>query len=264
MQRWIETKNLYQLLVGALTVIALLLVWQGAIVVFKTPGWLVPSPAQVWASFVKNHSAVAYQVMATGASALGGLVLGSLAAIALAVGMSQWSWLERVLMPILLIDQSIPKTAIAPLLIIWFGAGFSSRVAIAVVVSFFPMVIGTLFGLRSIDRRLGRLFHSLAATRLEMLVKVRLPNALPHIFSALKVTAPLAVTGAIVAEFVQAKSGIGYMIMMSLTDFNTPLVFVAVIAAAFLSLSLYCAAAALPVLIFGGRFSVLMQAQSRQ
>jgi NitT/TauT family transport system permease protein len=150
------------------------------------------------------------------------------------------------------------------LIVIWFGAGISSRIAIAVVVSFFPMIVNTLRGLRSMDPRLGRLMHTVSATRFETLMKVRLPNAVPYIFSALKIAAPLAVTGAIVAEYVQANSGLGYLIMLAMTEFNTPVIFVAVVAAAVLSLMLYGAATVLPALLFGRRSKVLLQAHSRQ
>ena len=171
---------------------------------------------------------------------------------------------ERVLMPLLLIDQSTPKIAVAPLVVIWFGAGAASRIAIAVFVSFFPMIIGTLRGLRSVDRRLPRLMHTLSASRAQRLLKVHLPAALPDIFAALKIAAPLAVTGAIVAEFVQANSGIGYMIMLAMTDFNTPLIFVAVVAAALICLLLYALTTILPQLLAGRRFQVLLQPYSRQ
>jgi NitT/TauT family transport system permease protein len=251
-------------LIALLAIAAVLLAWQAAVAALNAPQWLAPSPIMVWTTFLKNRPMIMTQIASTGLAALGGLVVGSLLGILLAVAMDQWKRLERILMPILIIDQSIPKVAVAPLVVIWFGAGISSRIAIAVVVSFFPMIVSTLRGLRSMDQRLGRLMHTVSATRLETLIKVRLPNATPHIFSALKIAAPLAVTGAIVAEYVQSNSGLGYLIMLAMTEFNTPMIFVAVVAAAILSLVLYGAATLLPMLLFGRRSAVLLQAHSRQ
>ena len=253
-----------QFLVSASVVALVVLLWAAAVSWYATPEWLVPSPARVWRAFLGDQANVLRQVGATGLSAVGGLVIGSVLAVCLAIAMHLSRKVEAVLMPLLVIDQSIPKIALAPILIVWFGAGLASRIAIAIVVSFFPMIISTLRGLRGVDRRLPRLMHTLAATRLQLLLKIQLPAALPDIFAALRIAAPLAVTGAIVAEFVQAKSGIGYMIMLAMTDFNTPLVFVAVLAAALLCLCLYGVTATLPQLVAGRRFGVLTQAHSRQ
>jgi NitT/TauT family transport system permease protein len=165
--------------------------------------------------------------------------------------------LARILMPLLVIDQSVPKLALAPIFVIWFGTGMMTRVVIAMVISFFPVVINAIRGMTTVDRRVNDLMATISASRWDILTKVQLPNAVPYIFSGLKVAVPLSIIGAVVAEFMQSDSGLGYVVLVAVGNVNTPMVFVAVLLMALLSLSLFAALSLAEWLVMRGRFNYL-------
>src|SRR5262249_54782083 len=134
-----------------------------------------------------------------------------------------------VIMPILLISQLVPKVAIAPLLLIWFGYGLTPKVFIAFLIAFFPIVVNTASGLAAVDKPLLDLARSLEATRFQIFRKLRLPTALPELFSGMKIAMTLAVIGAIIGEFVGGSSGLGYLIIVANSELNTPLAFAALL-----------------------------------
>jgi NitT/TauT family transport system permease protein len=131
--------------------------------------------------------------------------------------------------------------AIAPLLVLWFGNGLKSKVVAAALISFFPMLVNTIKGMRSIAADEDELFVALRARRLDRLLRLQLPTALPYIFAALKISSSLAVVGAIVGEFVGAKAGLGFLILQSSYHLDTPQLFVSIILAALLGLALFAA-----------------------
>lgn len=241
-----------------ITIIGFIAVWQILVVLFNTPQWLLPSPYRVWLSFLQNSHVLGKHVIATGTGAVSGLLIGSAVAITLAIIMVHSRLLERVIMPLLLIDQSIPKLALAPIFVIWFGTGMTSRIVIAIVISFFPMVVNTARGLTTIDARLKALMHTLAAGKWQVLTKIRLPNAVPYIFAGLKVSIPLSIIGAVVAEFVQADSGLGFLILIAVSQVDTPLIFVAVVVLAALSLSMFALVSIVEALMLRQRFGYLI------
>lgn len=240
-----------------LSVVGLLVVWQLATWLFHIPTWLLPSPTAIWAEFIKQSHLLSRHVLATGIGAVGGLVLGSVCGVALAVLMVHSKMLERILMPILVIDQSVPKMALAPIFVIWFGSGMLTRVVIAMVISFFPMVVNTVRGMTTIDRRINDLMSTISAPRWDLLTKVQMPNAVPYIFAGLKVAVPLSIIGAVVAEFMQADSGLGYLVLIAVGNVNTPLVFVAVLLMALLSLALFAIISVAELMLMRARFSYL-------
>ena len=177
--------------------------------------------------------------------------------LVLAVLMVQSRLLSRILMPLLVIDQSVPKMALAPIFVIWFGTGMMTRVVIAMVISFFPVVINAIRGMTTVDRRVNDLMTTISASRWNIMTKVQLPNAVPYIFSGLKVAVPLSIIGAVVAEFMQSDSGLGYIVLVAVGNVNTPMVFVAVLLMALLSLTLFAVISGFEWLLLRGRFNYL-------
>jgi NitT/TauT family transport system permease protein len=165
--------------------------------------------------------------------------------------------LAKILMPLLVIDQSIPKLALAPIFVIWFGTGTMTRVVIAMVISFFPVVVNSIRGMTTVDRRVNDLMTTISGSRWHVLTKVQLPNAVPYIFSGVKVAVPLSIIGAVVAEFMQSDSGLGYVVLVAVGNVNTPMVFVAVMLMALLSLSLFAVITLIEWLVMKRRFSYL-------
>jgi NitT/TauT family transport system permease protein len=243
--------------IPVLTILGFFGLWQLLVVLFDVPSWLLPSPLTIWTTFLKDASMLGRHVVATGTGAVGGLIIGAVGGIALAVLMVQSRLLERILMPLLVIDQSIPKMALAPIFVIWFGAGMMSRIVIATVISFFPMIVNTVRGMKSVDPRVNQLMETLSARRWHVLTKVKMPNAVPYVFVGLKVAVPLAIIGAVLAEFMQADSGLGYVVLIAVGNVNTPLVFVAVLLMAALSLGLFALVSIVEALILRRRFAYL-------
>ena len=238
-------------------VVGFVLVWQALVTMFEVPTWLLPAPSAIWAEFMKQAHLLGKHVITTGTGAVAGLAIGAISALMLAILMVHSRILQRILMPLLVIDQSVPKLALAPIFVIWFGTGMMTRVVIAVVISFFPIVINSIRGMTTVDRRVNDLMTTLSASRWDLLTKVQLPNAVPYIFAGLKVAVPLSIIGAVVAEFMQSDSGLGYVVLIAVGNVNTPMVFVSVLVMALLSLGLFAAISLAEWLVMRGRFSYL-------
>jgi len=224
---------------------------------FNVPNWLLPAPTAIWVEFLKQAHLLGRHAVTTGTGAVSGLAIGTASALILAILMVQSRVLQRILMPLLVIDQSVPKLALAPIFVIWFGTGMMTRVVIAVVISFFPIIINAIRGMTTVDRRVNDLMTTLSASRWDLLTKIQLPNAVPYIFAGLKVAVPLSVIGAVVAEFMQSDSGLGYVVLVAVGNVNTPLVFVSVLVMALLSLGLFAAVSLGEWLVMRGRFNYL-------
>jgi NitT/TauT family transport system permease protein len=244
--------------VSIAAVLGFIVAWQALVMIFHVPSWLLPAPSAIWSEFFKQSHMLGKHVAATAIGALGGLVLGAACGLVLAILMVQSRLLARILMPLLVIDQSVPKMALAPIFVIWFGTGMMTRVVIAMVISFFPVVINAVRGMTTVDRRVNDLMATIFASRWDILTKVQLPNAVPYIFSGLKVAVPLSIIGAVVAEFMQSDSGLGYVVLVAVGNVNTPMVFVAVLLMALLSLALFAVISACEWLLLRGRFNYLV------
>jgi len=205
------------------------------------PPFLVPAPAEVGARLLGaladgtllRHALVTLQAV------LLGLLLGAGTALILGYLIAHSLLLERTLTPYIVALQAVPTVAIAPLLVIWFGSGLTSKVLICALIVFFPMLINTIVGVRSVPAELHDLMRSLEASRWQTLRHLEAPAALPVLMGGLKVSATLAVIGAVVGEFVSARAGLGFLVNSSRNVFDTPLMIAATLALAVLALSLY-------------------------
>ena len=205
------------------------------------PAFILPGPLQVAARFWKAlsdgslllHSAI------TLSEVLAGMALGVSAAVILGYLLARSRRLERLLAPYIVASQSIPVVAIAPLLVIWFGPGLTSKVLICAMIVFFPVLINTLIGLRSVPDDLRDLMRSLKANRWQTLRLLELPAALPVLLGGLRIGATLSVIGAVVGEFSGSDRGLGFLINVGRGLFDTALVFVAVFSLVAMALCLY-------------------------
>jgi NitT/TauT family transport system permease protein len=227
-----------------LVLISLLLAlfaWQMLVALGNFPSFILPTPQQVGQRFVQavGDGSLLQHTAVTLAEVVSGLALGVGVATMLGYLLARSLPLERLLSPYIVASQAIPIVAIAPLLVIWFGPGMFSKVLICALIVFFPVLINTVVGVRSVPTDLRDLLRSLRATRWQTLRLLEAPAALPIFLGGLRVGATLAVIGAVVGEFVGAKSGLGFLINVGRGLYDTALVFVAVFTLVAMALMLY-------------------------
>ena len=227
----------------ALTVAVLAIVvaaWELGVWISGIPSYLLPSLSEsVATAYLQSEDVLIPAALLTLEGALWGLLVATIVGVAIGVLSAESATFERAVMPYVVASQAVPMLAIAPLLIIWFGFGLTPKVIATALICFFPIVVNTYAGMRSIERDIGNLMVSLQATRLQVLVKVKFPAAVPFIFAGFKNAVVFAVIGALVAEWVGATGGLGPVIITALGVFETPLVFAAILYIVAMSIALF-------------------------
>src|SRR3972149_2263330 len=201
-----------------LLVVGIVTLWEGACRVFEIREFVLPAPSLIAWHFARSFPLYLGHTWVTVQEIVIGFLAGSAIGLIMAVGIVQWRALQRSLYPLLVLFQTVPKAAIAPLLILWFGYGILPKVVLVAILAFFPVTVDGILGLRSIEAPLIDLLRSVSASRWQILWKVQMPHALPHIFAGLRVGSTFAVIGAILAEWVGANAGLGYLIMSSAAE----------------------------------------------
>lgn len=223
------------------SILAFFLAWQALASWGGLPAFLLPSPGAVFERFWQTltDGSLARHTAFTLAEVLLGLLLGSCMATGLGYLLARSPLLEKVLSPYLVASQAVPVVAIAPLLIIWFKAGMASKVLICALTVFFPVLVNTVVGIRSVPENLRDLMRSMQASPAQMLRYLEIPAALPVLLGGLRIGATLSVIGAIVGEFVGSDRGLGFLINVGRGQYDTALVFVAIFTLIIMALTLY-------------------------
>jgi ABC-type nitrate/sulfonate/bicarbonate transport system permease component len=229
----------------ALLLAALVVIWEGLVRWQEVPVWLLPPPSRIATTFGENLPLLGEHVTATlGVTGLGfALALGVGFGLALAIDASPV--LRRALYPLLVASQTVPIVAIAPLLVVGLGFGILPKVLVVALVTFFPIIVNTVDGLQAADRDMLRLFQAMNASHWQILRLLRLPAALPFVFSGVKVAITYSVIGAVLAEWIGASAGLGVYIARSLRAFRTDQVFVAALITSLLTIGLFLLVAGL-------------------
>ncbi|WP_417721093.1 ABC transporter permease [Salipiger sp.] len=212
-----------------LVLLATVLIWEAAVAIFQPPIIFLPPPSAIWAEFMSSPGIFLKHMGYTlGTTALA-FVLSVILGVILAVGIVQSTFLERTVYTLLVALNSVPKVALAPLFVIWLGVGMAPKLAVAIMLAIFPIVIDTVLGLRSVEPDMISLARTSRATPLQVLLKIRFPNALPSVFSGMKVAISFALVGAIVGEFVAGGNGLGFLVLVAQGQFDTTRVFVSLV-----------------------------------
>jgi NitT/TauT family transport system permease protein len=202
-----------------------LLIWHFSVVLFGIKEYILPTPLAAIKTLFDPKYRWSLNFLATFYEVVGGFILSAVVGVILGVAIVWSDWLKRALLPFLVFVNTLPKIAVAPLFMIWFGYGILPNILIVVLISFFPMVINTATGLVAVEEDLLDLVGVLHATKWQKLRLIQLPNSLPYIFSGLKITSTTAVVGAIVGEFIASDKGLGSVIISSQTTLSTPAIF---------------------------------------
>jgi len=218
-----------------------LLLWELAVRLWNLPAFMLPAPGLVGKRLLQVlvDGSLLYHSLFTLLEVLAGMALGVSSATILGYLLAKSAIVERLLSPYIVASQSVPVVAIAPLLVIWFGPGLFSKVLVCALIVFFPVLINTMVGIRSVPDDLRELMRSLRATGWQTFVNLEVPAASPVFLAGLRVGATLAVIGAVVGEFVGADRGLGYLINRARGQYDTALVFVSVLTLVLLALLLY-------------------------
>lgn len=239
------SQKLKDMAIPLLALLLFFLLWEGVVWIFRIPRFVLPAPSVVaqalwrWREVIFMHSAhtLYTTVVGFGVAVVTGLLLGW------AIGFS--ALLYRALYPLLIAFNSIPKVAIVPILVIWFGIGVIPAVLTAFLISFFPIVVNVATGLATLEPELRDVLRSLGATPFQLFRKVGLPRTLPFFFGSLKVAITMAFVGSVISETVASDRGIGYLMIAASSRFDVPLVFAGLVAIAVMGVALYVLAAGL-------------------
>lgn len=238
-----------------LALLTFLLSWELLVRWRAYPSFFLPSPGVVWARFLTlvGDGTLALHMRVTLLEVFAGLALGLAVATVIGYGLAKSPLLERILSPYIVASQAVPIVALAPLLVVWFGFGSLSKILVCALTVFFPALVNTIVGIRSVEPDLRALMRSLQASRWQTLVMLEVPAALPVLFAGLKVSVTLAVIGAVVGEFVGADRGLGFLINLARGILDTPMLFVALFTLVFIALALYTAVALIEYIVLRWR-----------
>lgn len=217
-------------------ILVFLTIWQIGVMASKVPAYLLPAPTEIARTFVDEFPKLLRHGWVTTYEMLLGYVLAVAVAIPLAIAITSSQRFDQFVMPTMLFFQVVPKVAVAPLFLVWFGVGVLPKVLVAFLISFFPIVIDSAVGLRSMSPDMNDLARSMGASRLQIFTQFRLPTSLPYLFSGLKVAATLAIAGAVVGEFVGADKGLGYLLLVTNSNMETALMFATLVGLTFIGL----------------------------
>jgi len=225
---------------GAILAFVLLFVaWEFAVRVTGIKEYLLPPPSKVWTEFLKRFDPVMASAWVTTREIIAGYLVAIVVSIPLALWIAYSRFMENTLYPVIVFLQIIPKIAVAPLFIIWFGFGFTPKLLVVFLLSFFPIVVSSIAGFKSVDADIMDFARTTGASQWKMFLRIRLPQALPQIFTGLKVGAALAATAAVVAEFVASDKGLGYLLLQYNGNLDTPMVFATIILLSLIGLAVY-------------------------
>ncbi|WP_427894119.1 ABC transporter permease [Kribbella sp. GL6] len=236
---WLTTSPVSAVVLPIVGLLAAIGLWWGATVVFAIEPFLLPSPWAVLQKFFEQPGQLLSETGTSLAETIEGFLLAIAIGVPIALVIVRSVILERLVYPLLLMVNAIPKVAVAPLLVIWMGFGQWPKVVMVLLLCFFPIVISTAEGMKSTPTELVELMRSLNASRVQEFFKLRLRYAMPQIFTGLKVAISLAVIGSVISEFVGATKGLGYVIQQSGASADTTLAFAAIMLLSVMSIVLF-------------------------
>ena len=227
---------------GPIVILLLMLaIWELCVRAFDIPVGMLPAPIRIGAQIAEHWELLLVHTWPTTAECVLGFFLAVVGGMGLGILLAFFPVFHSSVYPLIIAFQVVPKVALAPLFMAWFGLGIETRVVLAFVIAFFPMVVNTYAGILSTDPLMVRMAHAFSASRWTVFYKIEFPHALPYIFSGLKIGITFAVIGIIVAEFITAQQGLGYLIIFSEGNFDMPMMMAAIVVLSIVGVVLYAA-----------------------
>jgi len=235
----VRRKTPFERLLPWAAMVGLFLVWELACAAFGVEEFILPRPSVIWAAFQKARRPILEHSLSTLATTLAGFAISVVGGLALGALVGWSRTVYDALNPILVGFNSIPKVAVVPILVIWFGAGAVPAIITAFLISFFPIMVNVATGLATLEPELRDVLRALGASRLQVTIKVGIPRAMPYFFASLKVAVTLAFVGSVTSEIVASNRGIGYLMLAASGKFDVPLVFAGLIVVAVMGVAMY-------------------------
>lgn len=217
----------------------ILILWEFLVTYFDYPAVILPAPSLVWAALIDRFDLIWFHTVPTMRDSIAGFLVAVVLGVGFAAAITINKYVRDSLYPLLVTIQLVPKVAWTPLFIVWAGIGWESRMSIATFIAFFPILISMVSGLQSTDKSLVRLCTSLRATSWQTFWMVRLPASVPYFFSGCKIAITLAVIGVIVAEFISSSEGLGFLILLGASNFETDLILASITVLCLMGLAFY-------------------------
>lgn len=236
-------------------------VWELAVEIFGISSFVLAKPSEFIGAIVEQREMLLAATWVTTEEILYGFLLSVVVGVVLAVAIARFQWLERAIYPLVVLFQVVPKVALAPIFILWFGYELAPKLLLIVVIAFFPITLNMIVGLKAVDQDLLLLMRSVGSSRNQIMARVQIPTSLPYLFAGMRIAITLAVIGAVVAEFAGARDGLGYLIQFASTQLDTPLMFAALTLVSLLGLVLYYGMSLLEFLL-GRRFPHITSAEN--
>ncbi|GGB59404.1 ABC transporter permease [Roseibium aquae] len=231
--------------------LGLFLIWEGSVRAFDIEVFILPAPTDIWAAIVKYWTPIWTNSLQTLMTTTIGFVMAVVGGLALGLAIGWSRAIYAGLYPLMIGFNSIPKVAVVPILVIWFGIGTVPAVLTAFLIAFFPIVVNVATGLATIEPEMEDVLRALGAKKMDIMLKVGIPRSMPYFFGSLKIAITLAFVGSVISETVAANSGIGHMMLAAQSQFNVPLVWAGLVALAVLGIVMYAAMAWLEMRMTG-------------
>ncbi len=219
--------------------LALLVLWEAACVVFEIKKFILPAPTDVWAASVEYARPILQHSWQTFLTTIVGFAVAVVFGLGLGILVGASKTIYDALYPLMVAFNAVPKVAIVPILVIWFGIGTVPAIITAFLISFFPIVVNVATGLATIEPELQDVMRSLGASKLQILWKIGIPRSMPYFFASLKVAITLAFVGSVISETVASNEGIGYLMQQASSTFNVPLAFAGLVVIAIMGVAMY-------------------------
>ncbi|MSP79282.1 MAG: ABC transporter permease [Dehalococcoidia bacterium] len=237
--------TLWQWAAPVLLIGFLIALWEVLVRVTATPRWLLPPPSAIGQELLNSRELLLRHTVVTLEEVALGFAAALAAGIGIAMAIAYWRTVSRAVYPLVIASQTIPIIAIAPLLLVWVGYDIRPKVIVVALISFFPIVVNMVDGLRAVEPDMVHMLRSLGASRRQVFQKVQIPGSLPYLFSGLKIAAAVSVIGAVIGEWVGASAGLGYLMVQAAPRFQTALVFASIVVLSLMGIALFLAVAAL-------------------
>jgi ABC-type nitrate/sulfonate/bicarbonate transport system permease component len=234
-----DTSTLYKPLISIMGIVIIILLWEGAVRITNMPSYILPAPSRVLIALIKSSPLIWSHTKITLYESMTGFTVAFVFSFLLVFAMDNIPSVKEMIYPVLFISQTVPIITVAPLFIVWFGYGLLPKIIIVALVCFFPIAVSLIGGLESTDKEMHDLLKCMGANRMQIFRTVKLPGALPSLFSGLKIAAAYSITGAVIGEWLGAKAGLGEFMRRSMHSFAVDRTFAAILVVSLLSLGIF-------------------------